>query len=42
MKPHGYGGKVLRVDLTTGTMVEEPGPPLVKPVFPSSGTNGSV
>ena len=24
MKPHGYGGKVLRVDLTTGTMVEEP------------------
>ena len=24
MKPHGYGGKVLRVDLTTDTMVEEP------------------
>ncbi len=24
MKPHGYGGKVLRIDLTAGTLVEEP------------------
>ncbi len=24
MKPHGYGGKILRVNLTTGELVEEP------------------
>ena len=24
MKPHGYGGKILRVDLTSGKLVEEP------------------
>ena len=24
VKPHGYGGKILRVDLTTGKLIEEP------------------
>ncbi len=24
MKPHGYGGKILRVNLTSGKLVEEP------------------